>query len=381
MTLTLTVDGDRWRAHLRAVADAHPRAGAGRQGQRLRLHPRPAGPQGAVAPPGSASTRSPSAPTRSCPRSPPGTPATCWCSRRGGRSPPEVDAALAAPGRAHRQPARRPGRPARRAARRPDRARAGHDQHAPARHDRPASSGRPRPTWRGTAVPGSRASRCTSRSPSGSHLAEVERLLTDLVAAELPTRTVWVSHLTAAELDDAARVVRRPAGPPADRHRPVARRPRRAAGHLDRARRPRAASAATRSATAAAAPRATGTCWSSAAAPLTASASSRRPASPACARARRSSPGAAWTRSGSPARRSGSTASSGCSPSRRTCRPRCCSCPVTPAVPDGRRPGRRAGPLHRDDVRPRRRQLIGLTAGAPGRRCGQSTSRATIATR
>jgi len=36
---------------------------------------------------------------------------------------------------------------------------------------------------------------------AGSHLAEVERLLTDLVAAELPTTTVWVSHLTAAELD------------------------------------------------------------------------------------------------------------------------------------------------------------------------------------
>ena len=35
---------------------------------------------------------------------------------------------------------------------------------------------------------------------SGQHLAEVERLLTDLVAAELPTSTVWVSHLTAAEL-------------------------------------------------------------------------------------------------------------------------------------------------------------------------------------
>jgi alanine racemase len=36
---------------------------------------------------------------------------------------------------------------------------------------------------------------------SGSHLPEVERLLTDLVAAELPTTTVWVSHLTPTELD------------------------------------------------------------------------------------------------------------------------------------------------------------------------------------
>jgi alanine racemase len=35
---------------------------------------------------------------------------------------------------------------------------------------------------------------------SGSHLPEVERLLTDIVAADLPTRTVWVSHLTPPEL-------------------------------------------------------------------------------------------------------------------------------------------------------------------------------------
>jgi alanine racemase len=35
---------------------------------------------------------------------------------------------------------------------------------------------------------------------SGHHLAEAERLLTDLVGAELPSRTVWVSHLTAGEL-------------------------------------------------------------------------------------------------------------------------------------------------------------------------------------
>lgn len=35
----------------------------------------------------------------------------------------------------------------------------------------------------------------------GSHLSEVSRLMNDVVAAELPTRTVWVSHLTDAELD------------------------------------------------------------------------------------------------------------------------------------------------------------------------------------
>jgi alanine racemase len=34
----------------------------------------------------------------------------------------------------------------------------------------------------------------------GSHLSEVSRLLNDVVAAELPTHTIWVSHLTTDEL-------------------------------------------------------------------------------------------------------------------------------------------------------------------------------------
>lgn len=34
-----------------------------------------------------------------------------------------------------------------------------------------------------------------------SHLSEVQRLMTDVVAADLDTTTVWVSHLTAEELD------------------------------------------------------------------------------------------------------------------------------------------------------------------------------------
>ncbi|MEO7352442.1 MAG: alanine racemase, partial [Marmoricola sp.] len=34
-----------------------------------------------------------------------------------------------------------------------------------------------------------------------SHLSEVERLLNDVVAAGLPTRTIWVSHLTEVELE------------------------------------------------------------------------------------------------------------------------------------------------------------------------------------
>ncbi|WP_121254036.1 alanine racemase [Nocardioides ferulae] len=35
----------------------------------------------------------------------------------------------------------------------------------------------------------------------GSHLGEVQRLMNDVVACQLPTRTIWVSHLTPAELD------------------------------------------------------------------------------------------------------------------------------------------------------------------------------------
>ena len=35
----------------------------------------------------------------------------------------------------------------------------------------------------------------------GAHLTEVRRLVTDVVAAELPLHTIWVSHLSAGELD------------------------------------------------------------------------------------------------------------------------------------------------------------------------------------
>jgi alanine racemase len=35
---------------------------------------------------------------------------------------------------------------------------------------------------------------------AGAHLSEVEHLVNDVVAAELPTRTLWVSHLTPREL-------------------------------------------------------------------------------------------------------------------------------------------------------------------------------------
>ncbi len=36
----------------------------------------------------------------------------------------------------------------------------------------------------------------------GSHLSEVDRLMTDVVAAGMPAKRVWVSHLTDAELAD-----------------------------------------------------------------------------------------------------------------------------------------------------------------------------------
>ncbi len=36
----------------------------------------------------------------------------------------------------------------------------------------------------------------------GSHLAEVERLMTDVVAAGMPAKRIWVSHLTDRELED-----------------------------------------------------------------------------------------------------------------------------------------------------------------------------------
>lgn len=39
----------------------------------------------------------------------------------------------------------------------------------------------------------------------GSHLSAVQRLMTDVVAADLPTRTIWVSHLTDTELAELAR--------------------------------------------------------------------------------------------------------------------------------------------------------------------------------
>ena len=77
MSLTLTVDGDRWRTTCARVADAHPGLVPVAKGNGYGFGLGRLRPQGADA--GSASTRSRSAPTTSCPRSPPGSTATCWC--------------------------------------------------------------------------------------------------------------------------------------------------------------------------------------------------------------------------------------------------------------------------------------------------------------
>ena len=72
-----------------------------------------------------------------------------------------------------------------------------------------------------------------------SHLGEVSRLINDVVASGLPTRTVFVSHLTHAEMTALASTYPDFTVRPAHRHRPLARRPRRAPGRRHRARRAR----------------------------------------------------------------------------------------------------------------------------------------------
>ena len=46
------------------------------------------------------------------------------------------------------------------------------------------------------------ASTSSTHRSKRSHLTEVNRLMTDVVAAGLPTRRVYVSHLTDSELDE-----------------------------------------------------------------------------------------------------------------------------------------------------------------------------------
>ena len=89
MSLTLSVDGERWRGHLRRFAQATPGlvpvAKGNGYGFTLGRLARKAQ---WLADRVSAATPWRWAPTRSCPRSRAAMPATCWCSRRGGPSTP-----------------------------------------------------------------------------------------------------------------------------------------------------------------------------------------------------------------------------------------------------------------------------------------------------
>ena len=161
----------------------------------------------------------------------------------------------------------------------------------------------------------------------GSHVTEVHRLLTDVVAADLGPggRTVWVSHLTAAELD------------------------RLRAEYPDHTFRPRVGTdlwLGDRGALRVTPPCSTCTRSSGAWCSATAGAACRAPGTSLVVSGGTAhgigleaplgdarsgggqprSPGAAWTRPGWCARRTPSTASSGSSPSLRTCRRRCSSC-------------------------------------------------------
>ena len=177
------------------------------------------------------------------------------------------------------------------------------------------------------------------RSQGTSHLSEVERLMTDIVAAGVDRldhpgrRTVCVSHLSEIELDPARAEVPRVRLPPPRRHRPVARRPRRPHRARDRARHPpRRARRHLRL------PRPHGSArWHD-------PGRLRRHRPRHRARGADGRPDAArpgrprsregdWTRPGSCARRTPSAASSACSPSPRTCRPRCCSSRPAPRCP------------------------------------------------
>ena len=155
--------------------------------------------------PGSASTPSPSAPTTSCRRSRSASTATCWCSPRGGRSAARSSDLPTRPRHPHRRPARGPRAPC--STREPDARvvlerltsmrRHGMSARGPAR-GRPLLDRRRRPARGRRAAPAAR--RRAPTSPRSS------RLMNDVVAAELPDPPrVWVSHLTDAELDLAAR--------------------------------------------------------------------------------------------------------------------------------------------------------------------------------
>ena len=309
-----------------------PRAGAGGQGQRLRLRPRPAGPQGRSG--SGVDTLAvgtyeelPEVASRFdgdllvlTPWRPFGAASTSTRPSPTGWSTPSAGSTTSSE-LLERQP------------RRPARARAA-DQHAPARLHRPRAAGRRR------AAPAARRRRLEGVAlhlplAQGSHLAEVHRLLTTSSppgstgtdrSGSATSPTTSSTQLRASYADFTFRPRIGTGLWLGDRER--------AAGDRDRARRARGRARRRRSATAAGPRPRPATCWSSAAAPPTASASSRRPARRRSRPGPPPSPAAAWTRSASCARRTPSTASSGCSPSRRTCRPRCCSCPRGARVPE-----------------------------------------------
>ena len=201
MSLTLTVDGDRWRAHLRARRRRHPGPGPGRQGQRLRLHPRSRSARksawlGVEHDRGRHLRRA--ARGRHPLRRRPARAHPVAALRRRPRPRARTTAVIHTVGRVEdlddllaRQPdarfvlelltsMRRHGFTARELWTAAERL----------REHRPPGVG-----------PVSRASRCTCPLTQGSHLGEVRRLLNDAVAAGLEgLDTVWVSHLTGDEL-------------------------------------------------------------------------------------------------------------------------------------------------------------------------------------
>ncbi len=188
------------------------------------------------------------------------------------------------PGDPHRQPARRPRGAARRAQPGARFVLERLTTHAAARPRAPRELWRARRRLRRSTGGPARGRRAApAAGPRRPTSPRSSRLLTDVVGAGLAPTTVWVSHLTDDRARLAAHGVRRLHDPAAHRHRPVARRPRRAAGDAPPCSTCTRSSAATRSATAAAPRRRPATCWSSAAAPPTASASRRRPATRRCA--------------------------------------------------------------------------------------------------
>ncbi len=194
MALTLYVDGDRWRAHLTDVLARQPRAGPGRQGQRLRLRPAPAGPQGRVA-----GRRHPR--RRHLRRAAPRRPAVRRVAARAHavatvRAAPSDDPrvihtvgrledleALAAQG----GPTDRP-----RVVARAD------DLDAAPRVHAPRDCARRRAWSLRPAASASRGSRCTCRWPGDAGTrtsAEVERLMNDVVAAGIDSSTTRTHDL------------------------------------------------------------------------------------------------------------------------------------------------------------------------------------------